>query len=1059
VTPRNLRLSTFNLQPVSLALLLATIATLHSAPTPTYTFDDGLLPAGTTLWATTDSSGNPVNPGAGVTNADGLNNSGMLILTVPASGQTFEQWLLPDFANGNPITNLATSFYMFVGGPTNGGNGLVFHWGPGLKNQYSGSASSFGLGLDVTFRTYGSGLNPAGINIYYGGTNTPGNNSPVASSSFLDYYRGGVTNFASNTWVSFSVNVGVTNSQTNATLSLVCSNAWDGLTNIYLNLIISNFTMPLASQPLAFTATDGSGAHEFCFLDSVDFTVNGSHVAGSNAAGPVVFTLQPASQTVPQNTFATFTTAVTGTTPFTYQWFSNSVAIPGASATSYTTPLTTLAMSGTVYTVSVSNSFGALLSSNALLSVVQATTPADLSIYTDHLVNGFQDWSYGTRNLANSSPVHSGTASISLSSVTSGHNISFWHPMDTSPYASLIFWANGGSGGGQVLQVQAMLNEVGQATYPLPTLTANAWQQFVIPLSALGADHKTNFDRILFKVGSGGTTNTFYLDDIEITAATAPATVHLTVSAAQALRTADARWFGINTATWDGNLDTAQTVSLLKEMGTMAMRFPGGSTADTYHWSSSSVNHFAHVATNIGAQAINTVNYGSGTSAEAAGWVGFCNVTNRYGFRYWEIGNECYGSWETDYNTNSPYYAHDAWSYATRAADYLQQMKGADPTIKIGVVVTPGETAYSNAFAYLHPAYNPRTGKTVYGWTPILLTTLKSLGVTPDFAVHHRYPEYTTLGSTACADSDPLVLQSTGAWAGDAADLRQQISDYFGAGGTNIELLVTENNSDAGRQGKQSVSLVNALYYAGSLAELMLTEFNGFVWWDLRNSTDTQGSLDPTLYGWRLYGDLGMINGLTNRYPQFYAAKLMQYFARPGDSILNASSDYVLVSAYAARRVNGAVTLLVLNGDTAVTFNAQIGLKGFAPSPKATLRSYGIPQDTAAQTGTGSPDIALGSFATAGTNFSYNFPPLSLTLFTFAPAAPSLTVLPPPPQPGGQVVLQIQGQPGVYVIQTSTNLSTWTAACTNTLSGNTANVTNSVPPGSTTRFWRAMWQP
>jgi hypothetical protein len=239
----------------------------------------------------------------------------------------------------------------------------------------------------------------------------------------------------------------------------------------------------------------------------------------------------------------------------------------------------------------------------------------------------------------------------------------------------------------------------------------------------------------------------------------------------------------------------------------------------------------------------------------------------------------------------------------------------------------------------------------------------------------------------------------------------------------------------------------------------MLTEFNGFVWWDLRNSTDTQGSLDPTLYGWRPYGDLGMISGLTNRYPQFYAAKLMQYFAQPGDIILSASSDYVPLSAYAARRANGAVTLLVLNGDTAATFNAQIALNGFAPSPNATLRSYGIPQDTAAQTGIGSPDIALGSFSGVSTNFTYSFAPLSLTLFSFAPAAPSLTILPPPPQPGGQVVLQIQGLPGLYVIQTSTNLGAWTAASTNTLSGNAMNVTNSVPPGSITRFWRAVWQP
>ena len=26
----------------------------------------------------------------------------------------------------------------------------------------------------------------------------------------------------------------------------------------------------------------------------------------------------------------------------------------------------------------------------------------------------------------------------------------------------------------------------------------------------------------------------------------------------------------------------------------------------------------------------------------------YSNVTKGYGFKYWEVGNECYGTWETD---------------------------------------------------------------------------------------------------------------------------------------------------------------------------------------------------------------------------------------------------------------------------------------------------------------------------------------------------------------------------------------------------------------------------
>src|SRR6185295_7983023 len=127
-------------------------------------------------------------------------------------------------------------------------------------------------------------------------------------------------------------------------------------------------------------------------------------------------------------------------------------------------------------------------------------------------------------------------------------------------------------------------------------------------------------------------------------------------------------------------------------------------------------------------------------------------------------------------------------------------------------------------------------------------------------------------------------------WAADAANLRQQIQDYFGAAGTNIELVVTENNSDAGAQGRQSTSLVNGLYYADSLGQLLKTEFKSFVWWDFRNGTDTSGFFGPNLYGWRSYGDLGMVNDLSTRHPAFYVAKLMQWFARPGEKILTAAS-------------------------------------------------------------------------------------------------------------------------------------------------------------------------
>ncbi len=44
----------------------------------------------------------------------------------------------------------------------------------------------------------------------------------------------------------------------------------------------------------------------------------------------------------------------------------------------------------------------------------------------------------------------------------------------------------------------------------------------------------------------------------------------------------------------------------------------------------------------------------------------------------------------------------------------------------------------------------------------------------------------------------------------------------------------------------------------------------------------------PTLYGWRQYGDYGVVDGgFVNLYPTYYTAKLMQDFVQPGDTVIS----------------------------------------------------------------------------------------------------------------------------------------------------------------------------
>src|SRR5262249_21492004 len=93
----------------------------------------------------------------------------------------------------------------------------------------------------------------------------------------------------------------------------------------------------------------------------------------AGAVAPSIST-QPASETVVSGQTATFTVAATGTAPMSYQWKKNGTAIPGATASSYTTPATTSTDNGAQFGVAVSNSAGTATSNAATLSVDAATT-------------------------------------------------------------------------------------------------------------------------------------------------------------------------------------------------------------------------------------------------------------------------------------------------------------------------------------------------------------------------------------------------------------------------------------------------------------------------------------------------------------------------------------------------------------------------------------------------------------------------------------------------------------------------------------------------------------
>ncbi|HZM86236.1 MAG TPA: BACON domain-containing carbohydrate-binding protein [Blastocatellia bacterium] len=625
-----------------------------------------------------------------------------------------------------------------------------------------------------------------------------------------------------------------------------------------------------------------------------------------------------------------------------------------------------------------------------------AYAQSDQVIYGDSLGAGWQDWSWCPRDLRSTDFVHGGSRSIKVTYTAAYQGFYLRHTaFDGALYTELTFWINGGGANGRNINVAAQLNDASQPGIALNayvSVVAGAWRKVTIPLSALGVDNASNLNGFWLQDSSGSAQPPFYIDDIALTAAPPPSVVNITVAANDVKRTVDPRVFGVAGAIWDSQFATPSTISLMAANRTRITRFPGGSLSNNYHWNTNTSDNntwqwatdfdeFASVTRAINAQAFISVNYGTGTAQEAADWVRYSNITKGYGFKFWEIGNENYGSWETDAHARP----HDPFSYATLSRDYINAMKAVDPTVKVGVVVTTGENSYANYSD--HPALNSRTGQTHNGWTPVLLSTLRSLGVTPDFVIYHKYEQQPG------QEDDSTLLQAARTWVSDAVDLRRQLNDYLGVQAANIEIVATENNSVSSRPGKQTTSLVNGLYYADSIGQVLQTELNAFTWWIFRNGREANNNNSDLLYGWRQYGDYGMVSGDNDPYPAYYVSKLISnYLAAGGDQVVNASTDYSLLTAYAVKRASGELSLMVINKSRSSSLNASISLAGIVPQPSAAIYSYGIPQDEAARTGTGSPDIATTAFAGAAASFSYAFAPYSVTVIALTPAGGGCSV-------------------------------------------------------------------
>src|SRR6185503_13296618 len=160
-------------------------------------------------------------------------------------------------------------------------------------------------------------------------------------------------------------------------------------------------------------------------------------------------------------------------------------------------------------------------------------------VYTDSLQNGWQNWSWATVNLGNSSPTKSGSSSISVTSSNWQALYLHHNAQNGADFTNLTFWINGGLTGGQGVQVQATRTGAAQPPVVLSPLPVNSWRQETISLTALGVASASDFDGFWLQVQNSGLAPTFYVDDVTLIAGSNPppqivtnAPVTITVNAA-----------------------------------------------------------------------------------------------------------------------------------------------------------------------------------------------------------------------------------------------------------------------------------------------------------------------------------------------------------------------------------------------------------------------------------------------------------------------------------------------------------------------------------------------
>jgi hypothetical protein len=138
-----------------------------------------------------------------------------------------------------------------------------------------------------------------------------------------------------------------------------------------LTTVWKDFAVQFTAGGFSGVATDGRLMFWLAPFDGNgdEYYIDAVVLAKVSSVAPPAIATHPVNASVNRNQSATFSVAVSGTPPFSFQWQKSGVDIPGATEPSYTTPPAVAGDDGSTYLCIVSNAVGSATSNSATLAV------------------------------------------------------------------------------------------------------------------------------------------------------------------------------------------------------------------------------------------------------------------------------------------------------------------------------------------------------------------------------------------------------------------------------------------------------------------------------------------------------------------------------------------------------------------------------------------------------------------------------------------------------------------------------------------------------------------